>query len=307
MTRPVDRDPHQPTVQEVAATLCRAPSRDRHRPATCRRRTRPERCRRRFRRLSVPPAEFDPMPAGVIAFSVFLATRGRSLRQTSLILARPSPQWSDLSHGVAPRSRRTIGMDEVEGRRRDLLAQCEDGEDRLRPAGGAERMACRRLLGAGRDPPLPDEHSIDGCKLAQTTDRRRGRMRVQVMHVARRNPCPVELRRHGAGRAFAAFRSGGDVAGVRRRAVADDFRERLRPSTGCLLQALDDETPGALAHDEAVAIAVEWPGGAPGRPVEPGRKSPRSGGGRPAADPFRRPVAAMSDVGPCRLPDTPRK
>jgi len=47
--------------------------------------------------------------------------------------------------------RRRVGMDEIESRRSDLVAQGKNGKDCLQPTGGAEQMAGRRFCGADRN------------------------------------------------------------------------------------------------------------------------------------------------------------
>ena len=62
--------------------------------------------------------------------------------------------------------------------------------------------------------------------------------------------------------AFAIGRRRCHAVGVRGRAIADDFGERRRAARQRMIQRLDHQNGGALAHDEAVALRVERPRGA---------------------------------------------
>jgi hypothetical protein len=49
------------------------------------------------------------------------------------------------------------------------------------------------------------------------------------------------------------------VLGVGGEAVADDLRVDLRATGLCVVEPLEHEHGAGLAHDEAVALGVEWP------------------------------------------------
>jgi hypothetical protein len=173
--------------------------------------------------------------------------------------------------------RRRVGMDEVESRRSYLVAQRENSEDRLKPTGGAEQMAGRRFCGTDRDTAATTEYRFDRLQFTEVTDGGRGRMRVEVLDVARREPGLAERRRHGTGRAFAAFRSRSDVVGIRCSSVANQFGHGLCAPRPRMLQRFDHEDAGTFAHDEAIAIPVEGAGCVLGHLIEAGRKGPRRG------------------------------
>src|SRR5215470_432127 len=85
-------------------------------------------------------------------------------------------------------------------------------------------MAGRRFCGAYCNSAVTTEYRLDRLQFAEVAHGGRSRMRVEMLDVARREPDLPERRRHGAGRSFAVFRSRSHVVGIRRGAIADQFR-----------------------------------------------------------------------------------
>ncbi len=82
-------------------------------------------------------------------------------------------------------------------------------------------------------------------------------MRVDVVDLLRRHACVGHGHRHRARRIDAGRVRLGDVARVRRGAVAADLRVDLRAARLCVLELLEHEHRTDLAHHEAVASRVE--------------------------------------------------
>ena len=102
-------------------------------------------------------------------------------------------------------------------------------------------------------------------------------MRVDVVDVGGRKPGALQRRRHAAKGAVAILGRRGDVVGVAGQAVADDLGIDLGAARLGMFQLFEDDDAGALAHDEAVAVAVIGTRGLFGRVVAIGRE--RAAGG----------------------------
>ena len=90
-------------------------------------------------------------------------------------------------------------------------------------------------------------------------------------------PGPLQRRRHAAEGAVAVLGRRGDVIGVAGQAVAGDLGIDLGAARLGVLELLEHDDAGALAHDEAVAVAVIGPRGLFGRVVAVGRQRPAGG------------------------------
>ena len=56
----------------------------------------------------------------------------------------------------------------------------------------------------------------------------------------------------------AIFRPSGQVIGISRGAVTDQFRQGLRATSQGMFKRLDHQQAGALAHDKTITSTVEW-------------------------------------------------
>src|SRR5581483_9423987 len=88
----------------------------------------------------------------------------------------------------------------------------------------------------------------------------------------------VEGQLHAGRGAAPAGRGGGDVVGVGVAAVAQHFAVDAGAPGQRPVEPFQHEEGGALAHDEAVAVDVEGPGGG-GRVVVAARQRPHAGEG----------------------------
>ncbi len=158
--------------------------------------------------------------------------------------------------------RRLVGALQVERRRHDLIAQRQRGEDRLDAAGGAEQVAGGGLGRGHSHLIFRAEQRLDRRQLALVADRRRSGVGIEVLHLRRLDACLAQSQLHRTARAVAILGSGGEVIGVGTGAVADQLDDRRGTASQRVLQRFDHQYAGALAHDEAVAIAVEGPRGA---------------------------------------------
>ena len=85
-----------------------------------------------------------------------------------------------------------------------------------------------------------------------------GGVRVQVLHVLRREARLCQRGPHAARGAVTVFGAGGDVVRVGRRAVAHQLGQRLRAPRQRMVQRLDHQHARTLAHHKAVALRIEW-------------------------------------------------
>ena len=173
---------------------------------------------------------------------------------------------------------RRIGRRLVDRRRQDPALEREDREDRLDRAGGAEAVAGRALRRGDRRAirlVLAERH-LEHARLAGVAGRRRGAVRVDVADVLRLDAGVGERHRQRPGRVLAGRVGVGDVVRVGRDAVAEQLGVDLRPARLRVLELLDHDHPGRLAHHEAVALAVERPRAALGIVVAPRDRAHRA-------------------------------
>ena len=81
-------------------------------------------------------------------------------------------------------------------------------------------------------------------------------MGVHIVEVGGRDARALDRHAHAAECAIAVLRGGGDVMGVARQAIADEFGVDFRASRFGVLIFFQHDAARALAHDEAVAVLV---------------------------------------------------
>ena len=111
-------------------------------------------------------------------------------------------------------------------------------------------------------------------------------MRVDIVDVASSNAGAANGGVHAAKGAIAVLGGRGDVKGIAREPIADEFAVDARATPLGMLVFFKHHGAGALAHDKSVAVAVVRPRRAFGRVVEAGRQRPagRKSGQRNAVD-----------------------
>ena len=105
------------------------------------------------------------------------------------------------------------------------------------------------------------EDPLDGSGLLAVVRLRGCAVRVDVLDVRRLHARLIECHLHGTRIPFAFGRRGGDVVGVRGRAVADELAVDLRAALDGTLALLEDEDGRAFRQHEPIAVLVEWPRG----------------------------------------------
>ena len=108
-----------------------------------------------------------------------------------------------------------------------------------------------------QDPP-------DRGRLGRVVLARAGAVRVDVIHVRRRQAGVLQSKLHRQHRPGPVGVLVGDAKGVRRAAVAGDFRQNRRPAFLRVFQGFEHEHPRALAQHEPAAVGVERPAGGGG-------------------------------------------
>ena len=188
---------------------------------------------------------------------------------------------------------------EIDGRGRHAVADGEQREDRFDRAGRAEKVAGGRL-GRGHRHLARGvaEQPLDGLQLDLVAHLRRGAVGVDVVDVVGGDPGALHRHPHAALGAVAILGRRRDVIGVAREAVADDLAIDLRAAGERMLALLEDDDAGALADDEAVAVAVIGSRRLGRTVVEVGRERPAGGEARDRQPVDRRLGAAGDhDVG----------
>ena len=123
-------------------------------------------------------------------------------------------------------------------------------------------------------------------------------MRIEMMDLARRNPCLSNRNPHGPPRTVAVLGPGGDVVRIRRRPVANELGERFCAARPRMAQLLDDQDAGSFAHDETIPRPVERPRGFGRRAIKAGGKGSCRGKATEADDVHARfRATAYRDIG----------
>ena len=136
----------------------------------------------------------------------------------------------------------------------------EHAEDRLHTASGAQEVSRHGFRGAHRQAAgVGPEDLLDGAGL-DAVGHRRGGVRVHVADRIRWQPGILERPPHALDRPAAVLGRRGDVVGVGRHAVAQDFGVDPRAAAARRFQFLQHQHAGAFAKDEPVALPVERPG-----------------------------------------------
>src|SRR6266481_9752823 len=112
------------------------------------------------------------------------------------------------------------------------------------------------------------EQPLDGAELNLVPKRCRGAVRVDVIDLVRRQARALQSIAHRPEGAFAILRGSGQVEGVRRHSVADNFGMDPRSAHSRVLELLEDKDASAFSHHKTVALPVPRSGGARGIVVE---------------------------------------
>src|SRR5215472_5444090 len=153
--------------------------------------------------------------------------------------------------------RRNRGIIEIERGRHHAIAQCQQTKDCFHRTGGAEKMTDRRFgrghrnIGRG----IADEpfHSFEFDLVAK---RRRGAVRINVVDIGGRDAGAPNCGAHAAKRAIAVLRRRGNVVGIPGEAITDKLAVDASAAPLRVLIFLQHDGARALAHDEAVTIAI---------------------------------------------------
>jgi len=84
-------------------------------------------------------------------------------------------------------------------------------------------------------------------------------MRIDIIDILRRDTRTAQGILHRAETAVAVFGGGGDVIGITRHAVTDDFTVNGCAAFFGVFQFFQDEDTGSLTEDETVPVFIEWP------------------------------------------------
>ena len=124
------------------------------------------------------------------------------------------------------------------------------------------------------------DQALDGLELDLVAERRRGAVGVDVVDIAGRDAGAAHAPPHATERAIAILGRRRDVVGVAGQAVADQLGVDAGAAALGVIVFFQHHGASALAHHEAVAVAVIGPRRAFGRIVKSGRERPASGKAR---------------------------
>ena len=84
-----------------------------------------------------------------------------------------------------------------------------------------------------------------------------GSMGINISKLLRCHTAVFQGVQHGGGCSAAVLRRGGDMIGIRRTAVAGQFRIDLRSASLCMLQFFQYHYRRAFSHNKAIAVFIE--------------------------------------------------
>lgn len=134
-----------------------------------------------------------------------------------------------------------VGRFQVECGGGELVAQCQDREDRLDAAGGRQEVAGGGFGRADGEPAAGAEHGLDGGQFALVAYLGGGGVGIQVLHRGRFHAGLAQRLLHGPAGTAAIFRPGGHVVGVGAGAVAHQLGDGPGAARQGVLQFLDDQ------------------------------------------------------------------
>lgn len=134
-----------------------------------------------------------------------------------------------------------IWMFQVEHVWRNLVTQGQYRENRGGRASGSQDVADGGFRGRNGGAGACSKHLAYGRQLSSVTDKRGGRVRIQVLNVVGLQPCLPQRRAHRSGGAGSVFRPGSDMIGIGGSAVAYDFRQRLGAASQRMIQRLQHQ------------------------------------------------------------------
>src|SRR3984893_9942352 len=229
---------------------------------TTRSRTRPTRCcrtsttsalRKSLRKIKRLASELLEEQGCVVPAEA----EGVRQRQLDVQLARPLRDVVEITLRV--------GVLQVDGRRRDAFLDGLHRDHRLNRSGGAQQMAQHRFGRADRDAVGGlAKDVLERQRFRHVAQLGRGPVGVDVTHVFGRDPRFGQRPLHRLGRSGAHRIRRRDVAGVGRRAVADDLGDDRSTPPPRRLELLEDQDSGPFPHDKAVALHVEGTAGPAG-------------------------------------------
>ena len=143
----------------------------------------------------------------------------------------------------------------------------------------------------------PLEQGLEGDGLSTVVEHRAGAVRVDVHHVARVDAGVGQGQGHATKGTRTVRARRDEMVGVGGGGVPEDEPERPGARRGDVLEPLQYDEPGALAHDKPVAVGVEGAGGKLGTAhVAAHHVQPQEGRHRAVAD-QRVDAAGQHDVG----------
>src|SRR6516225_7888799 len=150
-------------------------------------------------------------------------------------------------------------LEEIRGRRCDLIADGEHREYRLDRCRRAKEMAGHRF--GRRDRELCSmlaEAALYRDAFGDVSQRSGGAVCVDVVDVRRREPAVLEGVAHAARGPCAVFGRSGDVMRICRHPVAGELAVDPHATRACVLQLLEHEDTRPFAEHESIAIDVPW-------------------------------------------------
>ena len=152
---------------------------------------------------------------------------------------------------------RRIWLVEIDGRRRGLFRNRQHGEPGFERAGAAEKVPGHRLGRADREPRrVGTEYLLDRPSLGQIAERRRGRVRVEVLNRRRAKAGVVQRRSHHPLDAVAVFGRRGEVVGIGTHAIADQFGQDVGSSRDRLPDLFEHQDAGPFPDHEPVTTDI---------------------------------------------------
>ena len=150
-----------------------------------------------------------------------------------------------------------VGNVQIDGGRRDLIAQGQHRDSGLQAARAAQQMAGHGFGGAdGELISVLAKDALERGGFNTVAHFGGGAVRIHIVDLFGFNAGVLNRQAHHAERSIAVYRRAGDVIGIAAHAITDDFGQDVRTAPPGMLELFEHQNARALAHHESIALDI---------------------------------------------------